>query len=145
MKTKRTPKAVIVLLVIIGSLITISPFVLFMFLIINDTSSQFKIENDGSININDGKITVLSDTTGRYDEKDDCYYIEGIIKNNTKRDYSVSLTYNLYDKDKIILGTTDVYLDNLDSKGKWKFKASYCDYAEEVDSFKVVSAESYEY
>jgi hypothetical protein len=139
MKTNRTPKWLIVLIVVISIIITIGPFVLFFFAIVSDTSSKFKIETNGTVSIANNKLTILSDVVGNYNEEDDCYYIEGTVKNNTKQNRNVSITYNVYDKDNVILGTADAYLDNLDSKGKWKFRASYCDYAKEVNSYKIVS------
>lgn len=69
------------------------------------------------------------------------YYIEGIVTNNTDKDYSyVQITFTCYDKDGNNLGTAMDNTNNLLGNQTWKYKAAYlgtdgkeidhCDYYE---------------
>lgn len=145
MEPKRTPKWIIALIVIIGIAVTIGPFLVIFIFALNDTSSSFKVKKDGTVSIDKNSVTILSEVKGSYDEEEDCYFIEGTIKNNTDDVRSINVVYNVYDNSNNILGTAEAYLDNLDSNGTWKFKANYCDYASDVSDFKIVSANTYSY
>jgi len=67
-------------------------------------------------------------------------YIEGNIKNNTNRKYTyVQVTFNLYDKDGLQLGTAMANINYLEPNGTWKYKAiGLISDASEVDSCKLV-------
>ncbi len=69
------------------------------------------------------------------------YYIEGLVKNNTDKDYSyVQIEFVCYDKDGNNLGTAIDNTNNLLGSQTWKFKAMFlgsdsknvakCDYHE---------------
>jgi cytoskeletal protein RodZ len=63
-------------------------------------------------------------------------YIEGTIKNNTKKEYGyVQVEINLYDKDGAQVGSTFANTTNLEPGGTWKFKAIVLE--ENVASYKI--------
>lgn len=52
------------------------------------------------------------------------FYIEGGIRNNTNKQYSyVQVSFNLYDKNGVQIGTALANVNNLEPNGVWKFKA----------------------
>ena len=75
-----------------------------------------------------------------YDEDTKGFYIEGILKNNTKKTYyDVTLSYTIYDLEGNILGNAYAYIDRISSEETWKFKASYLDIdATDAVSYKLI-------
>lgn len=65
-------------------------------------------------------------------------HIEGTIKNNSGKEASyIQITFKLFDKDGNQVGTAIDNLNNLETDGTWKFKATGFDSDKVVDSFKL--------
>lgn len=107
---------------------------------------EVKVEYvDDLIVINNGDLEATI-TNGYYLEEKGYYYVEGILKNNTKEEHrGVYLNFYVYDKDNNILGEATSYLEILQGNSSWKFKAEYDDKsrASEVASYKLISVEFY--
>ena len=87
---------------------------------------------------NQEKFTLVEVSNAYYDGYV-AYYIEGTIKNNTEKSYSyVQVTFNLYDKDGVQLGTALANINNLEANGTWKFKAIGTGEGSQVASYKLV-------
>lgn len=114
--------------------------------VVLDKVDNVKVETvDGKTLINDGDLEAII-TEGYYIEKDDSYYIEGILKNNTKKDYEyVNLTFYVYDSDNNILGEAICSLQILQGNASWNFKAEYYEpnRSSEVVSYKLIDVELY--
>ena len=58
-------------------------------------------------------------------KKDDKYYIEGTIKSNVFKEFSVVLVeFHCYDKYNNVIGIASDELLHLESEGTWNFKAT---------------------
>lgn len=111
-------------------------------IIFNNVNTKFEVQED-VILLNKGKVEI-KDYSGFYDEKTETYYITGILSNNDSKDYSVSLTYRVFDKDKNILGEAYSNIGVLNVGESWKFKVPYVEIdANEVDSFELESVDIY--
>lgn len=102
----------------------------------NSSSSE---EHDETIsskkNSTTEKFTLLDDYNGYAGDYNIGYYIEGYVQNNTDKEYSyVSIEFNLYDADGVLIGTAMDNVNNLEANGKWKFKASSLTTSEETAS-----------
>ncbi len=137
-KKTKTPKWVIVLIVI-GCLYYIVPIGLFTFAILTDNFSvEYKVLDDGSINIDKKKLTIQKDVKGYYNEAKEAYYIEGKITNNTNKDYNgIAINYYVYNEAGEILGEASNYIQKLGPKKTWNFKLIY----DNVDAKDVVRFE----
>lgn len=111
-----------------------------------DKIDDVKIEEKSDkIIINNGDLEAVI-TDGYYVKEDKSYYVEGILKNNTNKDYEyVDLTIYVYDSDNNILGEAVCSLQILQANGSWKFKAEYYEprRASEVVSYKLINVEFY--
>ena len=115
---KKIPSWVILVIVLV-SIFMVLPVLVFVGVTVYFTFNDFdKVEM-----IEKGNYTVIDDSfeidnktvKGFYDKETDTYYITGTIKNTLEdecRNY-VNLSYNVYDKEGILLGTANAYLDNL--------------------------------
>lgn len=69
-------------------------------------------------------------------------HISGLVKNNTGRNYSyVRVTFNLYDKSGMQIGTSTDSIQNLKSGDTWKFKTVIL--GKEFDEYKVSDITAY--
>ena len=127
-KSKKTSKWVIIL-VIIGCLYYIVPIGLFTLAIITDNyKTEYKVLDDGSINIDKSKLTIQSGVKGYYSEEKKAYYIEGKVTNNTEKDYNyIEINYYLYNEKEEVLGVATTLIQKLGAKKTWNFKAIYDD------------------
>lgn len=81
------------------------------------------------------KFTLLDGHNGFAGDYNIGYYVEGYVQNNTDKEYSyVSIEFNLYDSEGALIGTAIDNVNNLESNGKWKFKASSLTTSEETAS-----------
>jgi len=137
-KKKKLSKWVIVLIVL-GCLYYIVPIGLFCFAIITDNfTTEYKVLNDGSIEIDKGKLIIQKDVKGYYNEEKAAYYIEGKLTNNYEKDYNnIEISYYLYNAEGEVLGEATAYIQKLGSKKTWSFKVIY----DEVDAKNVSSFE----
>ena len=137
-KPKKTSKWVIVLIVI-GCLYYLVPLGLFFFAMVTDNfKTEYKILNDGTIQIDKNKLTISNDVRGYYNAEKKAYYIEGKIKNNTNKDYnSINIDYYLYNESGEVLGAASTYLQKLGANKTWNFKVIY----DEVDAINVYKFE----
>lgn len=134
----------IVLLLIVCGIVTVGlPLGAFFLL---DKIDDVKIEEkSGKTIINDGDLEAVI-TDGYYVEEDKSYYVEGILKNNTNKDYEyIQLTFYVYDSENNILGEVVCNLQILEGNGSWRFKAEYCEprRASEVANYKIINVEFY--
>jgi len=129
----------LIVLIVIGCLYYIVPLGLFAFAMVTDTfTTEYKVLDDGSINIDKGKLTIQANTKGYYNQEKGAYYIEGKVTNNTDKDYNgIDIRYYLYNEDGEILGDASTYIQKLDAKKTWNFKVIY----EEVDAESVAKYE----
>ena len=137
-KSKSKSKVwIIVLCVVLVILINLLPVGLMIFGIFSSTS-DFEVLDDGSVTINDGDLTIKSNQVGQYNEKDECYYVEGLLTNNTDDIYEyIDLTYTFYDDKGYILGNSSAYLEEIGKDDTWRFKVGYCEIdSKDVSSFK---------
>lgn len=136
-KNKKSNVIIIVACIILVLLINLLPIGLIIFGLFMDSSS-YEILADGSVSINKGDLTIKASQKGEYNEKEECYYVEGLLVNNTDNVYEyVDLTYTFYDDNGYTLGNSTAYLDKLDKNGTWKYKVSYCDIdSSDVTDFK---------
>ena len=135
---KGFPKWAIVLIVV-GCLYYLVPIGLFTFAMVTDTyATKFEVLEDGSVNINKGKLTIAPDVKGYYSEEKETYYIEGKIKNNTEKDYEgIAINYFVYNEAGEVLGEATTYIQKLGAGKTWNFKAIYAD----IDAPKVTKFE----
>ena len=143
---KRTSKWVIVLIVVFTMIFTILPIVGIAFMFFNFDNgiyTEFKETSTGEIFVEDElKIYGIESF---YDEASNSYYIQGYLENISDEEHKfISLEYDVYDKDGILLGTAYGSLDFLKVDAKWKFKAIYTDIdSNEVTRFELSSIEVY--
>ena len=137
-KKSKMPKWVIILIVI-GCLYYVVPIGLLTFaMIFDDFQVEYKVLDDGSINVDKNKLTIQKDVRGYYNEEKGAYYIEGRITNNTDKDYDgVSISYYVYNENGDVLGEATNYLQKLGAKKTWNFKVIY----DEVDADMVTNFE----
>lgn len=137
-KPKKTSKWIIVLIVI-GCLYYLVPLGLFFVAMVTDNfKTEYKVLNDGTVEIDKNKLTILKDIRGYYNEEKRAYYIEGKIKNNTDKDYNgINIDYYLYNERGEVLGEASTYLQKLGANKTWNFKVIY----DEVDAREVFKFE----
>jgi hypothetical protein len=73
-------------------------------------------------------------------------YITGYVQNITDKDMSsnIYIEFNLYDKDKILIGYTNNLISVLKAGGKWKFKCALDpEEAKNATSFEVAKLHGY--
>ena len=141
---KKKKNILIVILVIIGILIYISPIIMVVAGIFLDTvETKYEINNN-IVSIDKGKITV-DNVTSYYNEEDNSYYIIGYAHNNSKKNYSnLSLKYRMYDRNGVILGDSEAFLDEFKSNKVWKFKIIYSDIdSKDVDKIEFIGVNVY--
>ena len=129
----------LVVLIVLGCLYYLVPLGLFTVAIITDNFKvEYKVLEDGSINIDKNKLTIQKDVKGYYSEEKGAYYIEGKITNNTKKDYNgINISYYVYNEEGEILGEASYFIQKLDAKKTWNFKLIY----DEVDAKDAVKFE----
>ena len=136
---KSKPAKWLIVLIIIGCLYYIVPIGLFAFAMIADNYSlEYKVLDDGSINIDKNKLTIQSNVKGYYVEEKKAYYIEGKLTNNTDEDYyGIDINYYVYNEAGEVLGEASNYIQKLGAKKTWNFKAIYDDVdADTVSKFE---------
>ena len=141
---KKKKNTLIVILVIIGILIYISPIIMVVAGIFLDTvETKYEINNN-IVSIDKGKITV-DNVSSYYNEEDNSYYIIGYAHNNSNKNYSnLSLKYRMYDKNGVILGDSLAYLDEFKTNKVWKFKIIYSDIdSKDVDKIEFIGVDIY--
>lgn len=140
---KGTSKWVIVLIIIVVILFYALPIVGFV-LTLNENYmfTEFKVKDNITYVKDKAKIY---DTTGFYNEDNECYYVQGYLENISDVSYDVvSVEYLVYDKDDTLLGSVYASIDGLKTDGKWKFKAIYDDIdSDEVSRFELSQVELY--
>ena len=119
----------IIVLIVIGCLYYIVPIGLFAFAMVTDNFvTEYKVMDDGSINIDKNKLTIQSNVRGYYNEEKKAYYIEGKLVNNTDKDYNgVEIRYYVYNENDEVLGEASNYIQKLGAKKTWNFKVIYDD------------------
>lgn len=148
-KSQRTPNWVIALICLVPAL-----FVFIAVLNIDDLEdtnsdnvteqTQEKKDEKEKTKIIQERFTLEDGHTGSADEFNMGYYIEGYIRNNTKRKYSyVQVTFNLYDSEGNQLGTAIANINNLEANGRWKFKAIGLNEVENIASYKLAKITGY--
>lgn len=145
-ENKKTSKWMMVLLIIIASIFTFAPFIIFGLALFFESNTKYEINDNGTISINKNSLTISSDIKGYYDEKNDVYYIEGYLKNNKNKEFGYAdITYIVYDKDNNILGEATASISKIQKNGTWKFKAIYSENdAAEVKDFKISDIQIYD-
>lgn len=139
---KKTPIWVKIIIVVFIILMYGSFFCMIFF----DTW-EVKLEknNNGSISIDRGKLTIQKETDGYYDEETDSFYILGTITNNSSESYDyVNIEYIVYDKDGNILGNASTGLNKFKKGKSWKFKIVYDGIdAKEIKKYEISNVEAY--
>lgn len=105
---------------------------IFLFLLtgcsMDDIESELKNENDFS----------LSEDRGYADKYNISYYIEGVVKNLTSKEYSyVQIEFNTYDNDGNVIGSCLDNINNFDANGTWKIKAICSGEPSKIKSYKL--------
>jgi len=107
----------------------------------DDNSSK---ENEKVETTTTESLTLEEGYTGSLDAYGFSYYVEGYVKNNTNKDYDyVSIEFTTYDADGNILGSCYDNNSGLEANGRWKFKASCLEEAENIASFKLKEITNY--
>ena len=141
---KKKKNLIVIIAVIIGVLVYISPFVLIIAgVYIDSRKTSFEINND-IISIDKGNITI-DNVTSYYNAEDSSFYIVGYAHNNSNKSFSgVTLTYRIYDQNGVILGDSTAYLDNFEKGKVWKFKIIYSDIdSKEVGNIEFINVDTY--
>ena len=87
----------------------------------------------------DNLYIISNSENGYADEYGFSYYIEGIIKNDSDKNYSyIQVTYNVFDKDGNNIGTCLANNNNVMGNSTWKFKAICSGNADDVKTYKLV-------
>lgn len=109
------------------------------------SNSNIAMNKNGSISIDDGKLTIQKDVKGYYDEETKTFYILGILTNNSSNNYDyISIEYHVYDKEGNVLGNAYANINRLKKGKSWRFKVTYEDIdASEVKTFKISNVETY--
>ncbi len=129
----------IIVLIVIGCLYYVVPIGLFAVAMVTDNFvTEYKVLDDGSINIDKNKLTIHSEVKGYYNEEKGAYYIEGKVTNNTNKDYNgVDIRYYVYNEEGEVLGEALNYIQKLGPKKTWNFKLIYDDVdAKDVAKFE---------
>ena len=115
-------------------------FMLVTFNLFNLYDFKYDIDSYGNIILEKNKFSINKEMNSFYDEDTKGFYVEGILKNNTKKTYyDVTLSYTIYDLEGNILGNAYAYIDRISSEETWKFKASYLDIdATDAVSYKLI-------
>lgn len=107
----------------------------------DNTANNDNETNNNNSNTNNKKEKFSYEiTSSEPDNINFGYYIEGIVTNNTNKEYNyVQIEFVCYDSDGNNLGTAMDNVNNLGANEKWKFKAmglftnqtvDHCDYKE---------------
>ena len=101
-------------------------------------------DSNSENNIPEEEKFTISDVKAYSDDSGFAYYIEGIVKNNTDKDYNyIQITYNVYDKDDNNLGTCLDNNSNLKSGETWKFKTMCSGSPDEIVRYELDEITSY--
>ncbi len=141
-ENKKSKKILIGVGIGIAILIYMIPFIAIMggvtYSILNQTKYE---EKDNQIIVNKDKV-IINDITSYYNSETEEYIISGYI-NNSKKDYSISITFDVYDANNYIIGQAYANLD-MKKGNSYKFKAVYFeDDAKEVVRYKLSDIELY--
>ncbi len=141
-ENKKSKKILIGVGIGIAILIYMIPFIAIMggvtYSILNQTKYE---EKDNQIIVNKDKV-IINDITSYYNSETKEYIISGYI-NNSKKDYSISITFDVYDSNNYIIGQAYANLD-MKKGNSYKFKAVYFeDDAKEVVRYKLNDIELY--
>ena len=102
-ENKKSKKILIGVGIGIAILIYMIPFIAIMggvtYSILNQTKYE---EKDNQIIVNKDKV-IINDITSYYNSETEEYIISGYI-NNSKKDYSISITFDVYDANNYIIG-----------------------------------------
>lgn len=142
---KRTPKWVIILIIILGFIMIIFPTLLSVYFICFESfESNYEISKNGIVMIDDGELMIDKDVESYYDKETNTYYIIGYVENLSDHSKSMEISYKLYDKEKNVIGMATAYIEEIDKKEKWKFKATYQEIdAKGVSDYKLESIYTY--
>lgn len=137
---KRTPKWLIVLIILVGCIVFIFPISVATYMIFNSVQGRYEISKNGIVMINDGEMMIDGDVESYYDEETNTYYIIGYVENLSKSTKNIEISYKLYDDEKNVIGIATAYMSGVDKKEKWKFKAKYQEIdAKDVSKYKLES------
>ena len=141
-ENKKSKKILIGVGIGIAILIYMIPFIAIMgevtYSILNQTKYE---EKDNQIIVNKDKV-IINDISSYYNSETKEYIISGYI-NNSKKDYSISITFDVYDSNNYIIGQAYATLD-MKKGNSYKFKAVYFeDDAKEVVRYKLNDIELY--
>lgn len=92
------------------------------------------------------ELTQEAKLSSAYDEENGHYdvYVEGLLKNPSEEEVSMSIGVTLYDTEGNVIGTAYDYISNVQSGETWRF----CAVAEtlfEPASFRITEMEGYSY
>ena len=141
-ENKKSKKILIGVGIGIAILIYMIPFIAIMggvtYSILNQTKYE---EKDNQIIVNKDKV-IINDISSYYNSETKEYIISGYI-NNSKKDYSISITFDVDDANNYIIGQAYANLD-MKKGNSYKFKAIYFEEdAKEVVKYKLNDIELY--
>ncbi len=141
-KKKKNKKILIGIGIGLAVLIYLLPFIAITGSITYSIFNKTKYEEKGNqIIVNKDQI-IIDNISSYYNSDTKEYIISGYI-NNSKKDYSISITFDVYDENNYIIGQAFANLE-MKKGNNYKFKAFYLDDdANEVIKYKLNDIELY--
>ena len=141
-KKSKNKKILIGIGIGLAALVYLLPFIIITgsitYSMLNKTEYE---EKDNQIIVNKNQI-IINDISSYYSNDTEEYIISGYI-DNSKKDYSISITFDVYDENNYIIGQAYANLE-MKKGSSYKFKAVYFgDDATEVVKYKLNDIELY--
>lgn len=138
----KTNKVLFIILIVVAILIYMVPTIFIAGRVVYSIFDKTEFKEEGNnIVVENGKVN-LTNIDSYYDTDNKEYIIYGYI-NNTDKDYTIDLTFDVYDANNYIIGQAFANLD-MEKNEKYKFKAIYYESdAQEIVSYKLNSINLY--
>lgn len=138
----KSKKVLFIILIVVAILIYMVPTIFIVGNVVYSIFDKTEFKEEGNnIIVENGKVN-LTNIDSYYDVDNKEYVIYGYINNNDK-DYTIDLTFDVYDSNNYIIGQAFANLD-MEKNEKYKFKAVYYESdAQEIVSYKLNSINLY--
>ena len=132
----KTKKIFFIILIVVAILVYMIPTLFIMGRVAFDIFDKTEYKEEGSnIIVEDGKVNITN-LDAYYDSDREEYIISGYI-DKVSKDYTIDLTFDLYDANDFIIGQAYTNLD-MKKNESYKFKAIYYETdANEVVKYKI--------
>ena len=132
----KSKKVLFIILIVVAVLIYMIPTIFIVGNVVYSIFDKTEFKEEGNnIIVENGKVNLIN-ISSYYDTDTNEYIIYGYI-NNTDKDYTIDLTFDVYDANNFIIGQAFANLE-MEKNEKYKFKAVYYESdAQEIVSYKI--------